>query len=512
MESPSIREQRIRKITQLYYSRQDVQKAILEFSKNREVVPRYFEGFGKRPDSLQYQGDVLELVKKGATSFHCSEELWQDPLNLVTGMDGKKLNELRIGWDLLIDIDCPWIDYSKKAAEAIVKVFRDYGISNVGVKYSGSKGFHILLPWKAFPKELAGEKTSNLFPEMPKKLVSYIGFRARPILESLLNEEDKERIKKSGKIKQGVKCNNCSEIAQEYISINYLCPKCRRQELRKVSPGEEKDYQCPDCNVPLEVTSSKKIYVCNKCNIHSEQNPSNFSVGRIESDIFEVLGLDLVLVSPRHLFRMPYSLHEKTALSSVVIDPEEIKDFDMKDADPLKVAVKNFMPQVLEGEAEKLIREAFDWTKENEIKSGNTEKKISGKYENFKPIVLKNIEDSQFPPCVQKILKGVPDGKKRALFVLINLFRSVGMDKEELEKKIFEWNKKNEVPLREGYIRSQLSWSYRRKPLLPPNCKNFYQGIGICVPDAVCNTIKNPVNYVVRKNLGNKKNKNNNKF
>jgi DNA primase large subunit len=34
---------------------------------------------------------------------------------------------------------------------------------------------------------------------------------------------------------------------------------------------------------------------------------------------------------------------------------------------------------------------------------------------------------------------------------------------------------------------------------MPPNCKEFYQGIGVCQPDDFCKLIKNPVNYVVRK-------------
>ena len=80
------------------------------------------------------------------------------------------------------------------------------------------------------------------------------------------------------------------------------------------------------------------------------------------------------------------------------------------------------------------------------------------------------------------------------------------MDKEELEKKIYEWNKKNNPPLKEGYIKSQLSWSYRKKPIMPSNCKEFYQGIGVCQPDNFCTAIKNPVNYVIRKNhFSNKK-------
>jgi len=139
MAERSIREQRIRKITQLYYSKPDVQKAIFEFSKNREICPRYFEGFGKRPDTLEYLGDILAMVKKGATSFHCSEELWENPLNIQTGMNEEQLNRLRIGWDLLIDIDSKYIDYSKICAEIIINFLKFHGIKNIGIKFSGSK-------------------------------------------------------------------------------------------------------------------------------------------------------------------------------------------------------------------------------------------------------------------------------------------------------------------------------------------------------------------------------------
>jgi hypothetical protein len=81
------------------------------------------------------------------------------------------------------------------------------------------------------------------------------------------------------------------------------------------------------------------------------------------------------------------------------------------------------------------------------------------------------------------------------------------MDKEQLEKRIYEWNEKNKPPLKKGYIQSQLSWSYRKKPIMPQNCKEFYQGIGVCLPDNFCSRIKNPVNYVVRKNFISNKSK-----
>jgi len=416
-ESISVREKRIRKITHLYYSRPEIQKALFEFSKNREICPRYFEGFGKRPDVFEYAGDIFELVKRGATSFHCSEEIWQDPLRIETGMNEKQLNEIRDGWDLIFDIDSKYIDYSKILLLEIIKVLQFHGVKNFGIKFSGSKGFHLIIPWKAFPKEINGVKTSDKFPEYPRILVKYI-----------IDKTNKSLIDKISELSR----------PNKYV----------------------RDHQAPKEVIP-----------------------------------------DLILVSPRHLFRIPYSLHEKTALASIVLKIEEIENFQLKDADPMKAKVRNFMPDVEEGEASELLVQALDWSKDNEINAGESDNKIEGKYANYKPIKLKSIDDKNFPPCVTNILKGVSDGRKRSLFVLINFFRTIGMDKEDLEKRIYEWNKKNEVPLREGYIVTQLSWAYRKKLIMPPNCKEFYEGIGICQPDNLCKSIKNPVNYLVRKSF-----------
>src|SRR3989344_1070990 len=98
-----------------YYSRKDVQKAIVEEAKNREVAVRFTDAFGKRPDILQYPNDVYEFAKQGATSFHASEEHLNNPLSLQPGMSKKQLDELRIGWDLIIDLDSKFLEYSKIA-------------------------------------------------------------------------------------------------------------------------------------------------------------------------------------------------------------------------------------------------------------------------------------------------------------------------------------------------------------------------------------------------------------
>ena len=73
------------------------------------------------------------------------------------------------------------------------------------------------------------------------------------------------------------------------------------------------------------------------------------------------------------------------------------------------------------------------------------------------------------------------------------------MEKEEMEKRIFEWNKKNPLPLKDGYLKTQIIWSYRNKIVLPPNFdKDYYRGIGI-IPTEEEMRLKNPVNYILKK-------------
>ena len=223
-------------LSQAYYARKDVQQAIYDFCKNRETIPRYLEGFGSRPDALDYPSDLLNYAKKGATSFHCSEELWENPLAISTDMTPEQLNQIKIGWDFLIDIDSKYLDYSKIAARLIVQALEYHGIKNIGIKFSGSKGFHLIIPWRAFPKEINNIQTKDMFPEWPRIITKYIIERTKPKL--------------------------IEEITKLSSSNKYI-----------------KDFTASEQVIP-----------------------------------------DLVLISPRHLFRMPYSLHEKTALASVVIN------------------------------------------------------------------------------------------------------------------------------------------------------------------------------------------------
>ncbi len=436
-----------------YYKRPEIQQAIVEHAANKEVAARFNDSFGKRPDMLNYPNDVLELAKQGASSFHCSEELWRNPLQLQPLMSRKELDELRTGWDLVIDVDYNDFDYSKFATELIVEVLKHYGIKGISVKFSGNKGFHIAVPYESFPPEYNGTSMKLLFPEATKRIVSYII----------------EKIKKP------------------------LLEKIRDHE-----PG---------------TSDEKMIIVAKKLGVPRE-NFSKVDTHMIAGFIHEVfLKIDTGLSSSRHMYRMPYSLHEKSGLVSVPISIDKISDFRKEDASPEKVIPKlKFIDRAVarRHEASRLFRQAFDIGGElkekehrNDLWQEASERFRQTSYATFTESVADAIPPQFFPPCINKLLDGVEDGRKRALFILINFLASCGYGYESMEKILKEWNKKNKQPLHETYFLGQLRYhKQQKKKILPPNCSNinYYQDLRVKCPDEFCR-FKNPVNYA-RKRSG----------
>ena len=63
-----------------------------------------------------------------------------------------------------------------------------------------------------------------------------------------------------------------------------------------------------------------------------------------------------------------------------------------------------------------------------------------------------------FPKPIKKLLQGLKDGKKRGLFILLTFLKTIEFKPEEIIKRIQEWNKLNEPPLKDGYVKSQIDW------------------------------------------------------
>ena len=412
-----------------HYKRKEIQEAIIENAANREVAVKYGDkGFGSRPDVLQYPTDVLELAKQGATSFHASEEIWKNPLQLDPLMKKKDAENLRIGWDLVLDIDCPFLEYGKMAADLVIKALKYHGIKSISCKFSGGTGFHIGVPFEAFPDKVHGKETRLLFPDGPRKIALYL----------------KEMIKK--------------HLAEEILKKETIS-----QLIKKTGKG------------------------FNEIVKHNVFDP------------FSILNIDTLLISSRHLYRMPYVFNEKTGLVSIPINPEKVLLFNNAIASPKYVRVSKFKfldkSKAEKNEASKLIVQAFDF-------SENKTEEIKIKNEKTYAMPESALHEQFFPPCIQNILKGIEDGKKRSIFILVNFLTSVGWDYEKIENLLKEWNKKNPEPIKEVYIVGQLRYhKQQKKRILPPNCQNlmYYKDFGVCTPDNLCQKIKNPVNYSRRK-------------
>jgi len=214
-------------------------------------------------------------------------------------------------------------------------------------------------------------------------------------------------------------------------------------------------------------------------------------------DPFKIIQIDSMLVTSRHMFRLPYSLHERSLLVSLPIKPSQLDRLKKEDANPskVKVEVKFLSRDVPLREATALVVEAMDWSQKHKIRIEKIPYKGPRR-------AIRYIPEKYFPPCISKILMGLPDGRKRSVFILTNFLRNMGWDWEKVEKKIMGWNEKNTPPLRQNYIRTQLRWHQREKRnLLPPNCDNdvFYKDMGVCFPDDICKGMKNPINYPFKK-------------
>jgi len=491
-----------------YYARKEIQQAMFEFCKHRETVANFNNKFfAKRPDTFDYPTDIVNAARQGATSFHCSEEIWDNPLDINTDMTPEQYNQIRTGWDFLIDIDSPFLDYGKIAARLIIGVLESHGVKNFGVKFSGGKGFHIIVPFKAFPEEVNGDLTKDNFPEWPRLIAGYIFNQIKnPMNQEILNLTSREKLKEKGELVTEHLCPKCHNPTIKRKNYKYKCPDIRCKSELESFTKKRVAMLCPSCNAKMNIIAEREVDFCETCKISTAKLEAASSYGgqirRNKVEEFKVEdtikstedSVDVVLVSSRHLFRAPYSLHEKTAFASIVLDKNQIEDFTPSDADPLKITQpKSFMPEVESGEARELLLEALAWGRENKPKK--KVKKYEGKGIDMKGLT---ITENMYPPVINTILKGIPkDGRKRALGLLLSFFTSLEFPQDFIEEKIEEWNNKNYQPLKQGYVKSQIAWSIKNKRLPPNYDKPIYKEFGIRNPPE--SGMKNPINYTIKK-------------
>lgn len=210
----------------------------------------------------------------------------------------------------------------------------------------------------------------------------------------------------------------------------------------------------------------------------------------------------------RHLFRLPYSLHQKTWLTSLPLAKEDVSDFSKEEAAPDKIGFSHVFldPDKNYGDATNLAIQALDWRSKQRAKQAHKKRKRKqGDYN----IPDHAIPPENFPPCVQLIQEGLEDGRKRSLFILLNFLQNCGYGWQQIEDMIWDWNQENKEELSPSYVQSQLNWHQNQEEsVAPPNCdsKSYYIDIGICQPDSLCKKVRNPLAYAFKKRFSGSQN------
>ena len=411
-----------------YYSRKDVQQEFLRLSKDREVQAWFKDFRGRRPEIVNFEGDIRDLIKQGMTSFHISEERWKDPMMLEPGLEKRKLDEYRKGWDCILDLDSKNLEFSFITGELLIEALKFHNVKSYFIKYSGNHGLHIAIPFEAFPSEVNNVEIKNYFPDGIRIISEYLKNMIKGFLTAKLLERG---------------------------SVDELAKSCGKTFDQVIVNGK--------------------------------------------FDPYELVDIDSVLISSRHLFRCAYSVNEKSGLVSIPL--KEISDFNIENArmENVKVELKFLDRDIVQkDDAKELLIQAFDWAKKETSVLAEEIKKQERKYEISKVAM----SPENFPPCITRLMSGVKeDGRKRAIFILNNFLASVGWNYQDIENFLLEWNKRSYEPLRDGYIKAQVSWFKRQnKKVLPPNCDNlsYYKSMGIKCEDSICNNCRNPVNYAYK--------------
>lgn len=481
-----------------FYKQRWVQEELSRVGDGREVAFKYGkDGFGKRPDFICYPNDAFEMAKRGATSYHFSEERWTSPLELQANMRRSELDNLRYAWDFIIDIDSKDWRLSRVAGWLIWKVLKeDFGISNVSGKFSGNKGFHIAVPWESLPEQIDDKWTRDMFPEWPKAMANYL---LKVIKDKYLTITE-EYVDIAGKLK--ITHELIKSLDKDKKIWEYRCVDCHNLIAR--FDKEYYEYVCPKCENRVKKDYCETM-ICEKCDGFMEvfkQSPKVCRCGsrtppKKEFNILCVIDVDTLLLSSRHLFRSPYSLHEKSLLVSVPVRHEDILDFDKETACPNKLQQSDIVfmdrDKSVPGEASTLLRDAVVYQEELD----KIDKERREKMRVNMPHIEGHIPKEYFPPCILSILEGIDDGKKRAMFVLTNFLRSSGWTDEMIEVELEEWSARCKSPLRKNVMIGHIRHHRDREQILPPNCNNhaYYTAFGVCKPDWTCKKISNPVNY-----------------
>ena len=429
-----------------YYSRSDVQKELFRLSKDREVQAWFGNIRGRRPEIVNFEGDVKDLVKQGMTSFHVSEERWGESLKLEAGLSKKELDKIRIGWDLIIDLDSKNLNFSLIAGDLIIEALKFHDIKNYSLKFSGNHGVHIGIPFEAFPKEVNNVNIKDYFPDGVRVISEYL-----------------------------------KDMIKEFLTAKIM----QNMDLNKIAASVNKKLEDIIVNGkfdPFKVVDIDSVLI------------SSRHLFRCAYSINEKSGLVSIPIKDIKDFNIEDAKMENVKVNLKFLDLEDVKEGEARQ---LMLQAFDWVKKTGSTRTHEGLRGNYGLDgKRNDRVFEMPKSAVKADY--FPPCILKLMNGVK------------EDGRKRSIFILVNFLLNVGWKIDDVEKFLIEWNKKNYEQLREGYIKAQISWFKKQnKIVLPPNCDNlsYYKSMGIKCENSICEKCRNPVNYTIKmvRNLNIKK-------
>jgi len=154
----------------------EVLEALAFQCRSRELWLRRGDVPSHRPlkaDSAEELKRHIDSIRgQGIVSVYASVEVFSDPLLLTS----KSPEELRTGWNFIVDLDSIQnIEDAKTCATSIAGLLQAFNINNFKMKFSGKRGFHIIIPGSAFDCFAGGSKEFiQAFPSVPKHVCRFI--------------------------------------------------------------------------------------------------------------------------------------------------------------------------------------------------------------------------------------------------------------------------------------------------------------------------------------------------
>jgi hypothetical protein len=164
-----------------YHFRDDILEALAFQCKQREVFLKSKDHVSHRPLKVDSEEELDAFINKYN---------FKEPFGILASLENYSnpldYNSI-IGWDFAIDLDGDNFDDVKKCIIAITGVLETFGIESFKIKFSGRRGFHLVINGDAFNVFKSKDEFLDAYPRLPKLICKF--------LESSLKSDQKKGVK-----------------------------------------------------------------------------------------------------------------------------------------------------------------------------------------------------------------------------------------------------------------------------------------------------------------------------